>query len=60
MTDEHSQDIDLQETDDGMKFDRGSALSIFEKDRNEDYIALINRASDRTGRLCNRSLTHCT
>ncbi len=41
MTDEHSQDIDLHETEEGIKFHRGSALSIFEKDRNEDYIALI-------------------
>jgi hypothetical protein len=35
-----SQDIDLQE-EAGAKFHRGSALSIFHKDRAEDFIALL-------------------
>ncbi len=41
MTDENSQDINLQETDEGMKFDRGTGLSVFTVDRNEDYTALV-------------------
>ncbi len=40
MTDKKSQDIDLQE-ESGMKFHRGSALSIFSSDRMEDLIALV-------------------
>ncbi|MES9925352.1 MAG: hypothetical protein AB2598_01435 [Candidatus Thiodiazotropha sp.] len=40
MTDQHSQDIDLQE-EAGAKFHRGSALSIFASDRREDLVALI-------------------
>jgi len=39
MTDQDSQNIDLQE-EGGMKFHRGSALSIFMSDRREDFIAL--------------------
>ncbi len=35
-----SQDIDLQE-EAGAKFHRGSALSIFQGDRPEDFTALI-------------------
>ncbi len=35
-----SQDIDLQE-EAGAKFHRGSTLSIFGSDRNEDFIALL-------------------
>jgi hypothetical protein len=40
MTDPHSQDIDLQE-EAGAKFHRGSALSIFKSDRQEDFMALL-------------------
>jgi len=40
MTDQHSQDIDLQE-EEGIKFHRGSALSIFASDRREDLVALV-------------------
>lgn len=40
MTDKKSQDIDLQE-EGGVKFHRGSALSIFSSDRREDMIALV-------------------
>ena len=40
MTDERSQNIDLQE-EAGAKFHRGSALSIFKSDRHEDLIALL-------------------
>jgi hypothetical protein len=39
MTDQRSQDIDLQE-EAGAKFHRGSALSIFNSDRREDMMAL--------------------
>ena len=39
MTDQKSQDIDLQE-EAGAKFHRGSALSIFASDRREDFMAL--------------------
>ncbi len=39
MTDQKSQDIDLQE-EAGAKFHRGSALSIFASDRREDFVAL--------------------
>ncbi len=41
MTEENhdSQDIDLQE-EAGAKFHRGSALSLFQSDRKEDFIAL--------------------
>lgn len=35
-----SQDIDLQE-EAGAEFHRGSALSIFESDRAEDFMALL-------------------
>jgi len=38
MTD--SQDIDLQK-EAGAQFHRGSALSIFQSDRKEDFIALL-------------------
>jgi len=40
MTDNRSQDIDLQE-EAGAKFHRGSALSIFKSDRREDFMALL-------------------
>lgn len=40
MTDTKSQDIDLQTTENGFKYHRGSALSIFKSDRYEDFIAL--------------------
>jgi hypothetical protein len=40
MTDPRSQDIDLQQ-EAGVKFHRGSALSIFKSDRREDFIALL-------------------
>jgi hypothetical protein len=40
MTDKKSQDIDLQTTESGFKYHRGSALSIFKSDRYEDFIAL--------------------
>jgi len=40
MTDQKSQDIDLQE-EAGAKFHRGSALSIFASDRREDFVALV-------------------
>ena len=40
MTDQRSQDIDLQE-EAGAKFHRGSALSIFNSDRREDMMALV-------------------
>ena len=39
MTDQRSQDIDLQQ-EAGAKFHRGSALSIFSSDRREDLMAL--------------------
>lgn len=41
MTEEQhsSQDIDVQE-EAGAKFHRGSALSIFQSDRKEDFMAL--------------------
>ena len=39
MTDQRSQDIDLQQ-EAGAKFHRGSALSVFKSDRREDLIAL--------------------
>jgi hypothetical protein len=38
--DKKSQDIDLQTTESGFKYHRGSALSIFKSDRYEDFIAL--------------------
>jgi hypothetical protein len=40
MTDQRSQDIDVQE-EGGIKFHRGSALSIFKSDRREDLMALV-------------------
>jgi len=41
MSEQHdSQDIDLQE-EAGAKFHRGSALSIFNSDRREDFMALF-------------------
>ena len=40
MTDQRSQDIDLQQ-EAGAKFHRGSALSIFSSDRREDLMALL-------------------
>jgi hypothetical protein len=40
MIDKKSQDIDLQTTESGFKYHRGSALSIFKSDRYEDFIAL--------------------
>lgn len=41
MTDKKSQDIDLQTTENGFKYHRGSALSIFKSDRYEDVVALV-------------------
>ncbi len=41
MTDQDSKNSDLQETEEGMVFDRGSPLSIFSSDRYEDTIALV-------------------
>jgi hypothetical protein len=41
MTDKKSQDIDLQTTDNGFTYHRGSALSIFKSDRYEDFVALV-------------------
>jgi len=40
MTDQKSQDIDLRK-EEGFKYHRGSALSIFKSDRREDIIALV-------------------
>jgi hypothetical protein len=40
MTDKKSQNIDLQTTESGFKYHRGSALSIFRSDRYEDFVAL--------------------
>jgi len=40
MTDNKSQNIDLQKTESGFKYHRGSALSIFKSDRHEDFVAL--------------------
>ena len=40
MTDKKSQDIDLQTTESGFRYHRGSALSIFKTDRYEDFVAL--------------------
>jgi hypothetical protein len=40
MTDKKSQDIDLQTTENGFTYHRGSALSIFKTDRYEDFVAL--------------------
>ena len=42
MTDKKSQDIDLQTTESGFTYHRGSALSIFKSDRSEDFIALAS------------------
>jgi hypothetical protein len=41
MTDQKSQNIDLQTTANGFTYHRGSALSIFKSDRYEDVVALI-------------------
>ncbi len=35
-----SQDIDIHETEEGFRYHRGSALSIFASDRYEDLVAL--------------------
>ncbi len=40
MSGHDSQDNDLQE-EEGAKFHRGSALSIFHSDRREDFMALL-------------------
>ncbi len=48
MTKKDSQDIDQQE-EAGAKFHRGSALSIFHSDRNEDFIALLCAAAIALG-----------
>jgi hypothetical protein len=40
MTDKNSQNIDLQTTESGFTYHRGSALSIFKSDRYEDFVAL--------------------
>ncbi len=39
MSEDHNQDSDVQE--EGAKFKRGSALSIFANDRHEDFMALL-------------------
>jgi hypothetical protein len=41
MIDKKSQNIDLQTTESGFKYHRGSALSIFKTDRYEDFVALV-------------------
>jgi len=41
MADPNSQNIDLRTTENGFKYHRGSALSIFKSDRREDIVALI-------------------
>lgn len=41
MFDKKSQNIDLQTTENGFEYHRGSALSIFKSDRYEDLIALV-------------------
>jgi hypothetical protein len=40
MTDKKNQNIDLQTTESGFRYHRGSALSIFKTDRYEDFVAL--------------------
>jgi len=40
MTNDKSQNIDLRK-EQGLKYHRGSALSIFASDRREDFIALV-------------------
>lgn len=41
MTVKDSQNIDLQTTEGGFAYHRGSALSIFKSDRAEDMVALV-------------------
>jgi hypothetical protein len=41
MAEEKSQNIDIHETENGFKYHRGSALSIFKTDRREDFMALL-------------------
>jgi hypothetical protein len=41
MTNQKSQDIDINVTETGFRYHRGSALSIFKSDRTEDVIALV-------------------
>ena len=40
MIDKKSQNIDVQTTENGFRYHRGSALSIFKTDRYEDFVAL--------------------
>ncbi|MCB1548925.1 MAG: hypothetical protein KDJ41_13990 [Hyphomicrobiaceae bacterium] len=41
MTNDRSQNVDLQTTETGFQYHRGSALSIFKSDRREDLVALV-------------------
>lgn len=41
MKHKDSQDIDIHTTETGLRYHRGSALSIFRSDRREDIAALI-------------------
>jgi hypothetical protein len=41
MDRQQSQDIDINVTETGFRYHRGSALSIFKSDRREDVVALI-------------------
>jgi len=45
MTDPKSQNIDVQTTESGFKYHRGSALTIFKSDRHEDFMALVFAAT---------------
>lgn len=40
MTDRKSQNIDVHTTASGLRYHRGSALSIFKSDRYEDFVAM--------------------
>ncbi len=48
MVEQKSQDIDLRE-EQGFKYHRGSALSIFKSDRYEDFVALAFAAAIALG-----------
>jgi hypothetical protein len=41
MTDLKSQNIDIRTTETGFQYHRGSALTIFKSDRQEDSVALV-------------------
>lgn len=41
MDSRQSQDIDINVTETGFRYHRGSALSIFKSDRREDIVALV-------------------